>query len=285
MSHSEVQRERRRTKMKRAIFCFFFFFVSLKKMDRGGGTGYAKEETEWDATLRKMGIGKNAGMPEPEQPKSSFVSEKELEAKAVTDKLDKASLDDLNDMEDDFDEEDDAVLARYREARLAELRQQAAASSRAPGPEESLREISASQWSSCVTDASRERRVLVLLYSPGQEWSALLEKHLCVLRAKFPTVSFLKIVARSAIADYPESRVPTILCYDGDKPIAQVTGSSPYGPSKDLRAEDVEWTLAQAGLLKSTLTQNPRAARREEAAAVSYNSSFIGGARVLLDDY
>lgn len=109
------------------------------------------------------------------------------------------------------DEDDDAVLARYREKRLAELKQSALVKARMS---HGLPEISKTQWGAEVTEPSKNGKVVVLLYKPAEEWCALLERQLVEVASRFPSVKFVKIVFTSAISNYPEQNLPTLLVYD-----------------------------------------------------------------------
>lgn len=236
-------------------------------MSGGGGTGYANEETEWDAKLRQMGI--KAG-PEPQKKGlGPWKSAEEEEAKEKAEKLGEASLDELNELEDD---EDEAVLQKYRAARLAELKAQAMA--RAAG----VQEISKDQWKEHVTETAMERKVVVLLFKPGEEWSGLLEQRLATVAGRFPNTKFVKIVYNAAIPNYPESQVPTLLIYDREEPIRKIVGVQAYGGGSKMTADDVEWTLHVMGAVKSKMEENPRG----HTATTSQN--YIGKGLVLEDD-
>lgn len=126
--------------------------------------------------------------------------------------------------------QDEAVLAAYRAKRLAELKQSAMVKNRVA---HGLPEIYKNQWTDQVTEASRTAKVVVLLFKQGDEWCALLERQLCVVATRFPAVRFVKIVYTSAIPNFPEANLPTLLVYDGDKPIEKLMGLTHYcGGSK-----------------------------------------------------
>lgn len=112
------------------------------------------------------------------------------------------------------DDEDEAVLAKYREKRLMELKQAAMVKAKMSN---GLPEISKNQWTSEVTEAAHAGKVIVLLYKPGEEWCALLEKRLVEVASRFPRVKFVKIVFSSAIPNFPEQNLPTLLVYDRGK--------------------------------------------------------------------
>lgn len=74
-----------------------------------------------------------------------------------------------------------------------------------------LPEIDKHQWKDEVTEASLHGKVLVLLYKPGDEWCALLERQLVTVATRHPRVKMVKIVYRNAIPNFPEKNLPAIL--------------------------------------------------------------------------
>jgi hypothetical protein len=191
-------------------------------------------------------------------------------------RLEKASLDELDELEDD---EDEAVLARYRALRLEELKAQAGARARQGS---GLREIDKPAWREEVTEAAlAPQRVVVLLYKPGDEWCALLERQLAVVAVRFPKVKFVKIISKAAVPDFPDASLPCLLVYHAAEPIVQIAGL-PYGGGAKMTADDVEWALHVRGVLKSEMEENPRSAGGGDGeSAVRYN--YVGAAH--LEDY
>lgn len=238
----------------------------------GGGTGYKKEGSEWEDKLRQMKIGEYADMEAPEQEEKSWAVLEETEGRAKDKELSRATLDDLDELEDDEDEE---VLNKYRAQRLAEMKMQAMASQRVSG---GLPEISKSQWTDQVTDAAFKQKVVVLLYKPGEDWCALLERQLITVASRNPRVKFLKIVFTHAISNFPESSLPTLLVYDADKPIQQIIGLSVYGGGSNMTPDDVEWALHIRGVVKSEMEENPRTGAKDSNVRYDY----VGG---VMEDY
>ena len=162
------------------------------------------------------------------------------------------------------------MLARYRQTRLREMQLQAAAAQCLAG---GLPEISKSQWTEQVTEAAYKSKVVVLLYKPGEDWCALLERQLIEVARRFPLTKFVKIVFTHAISNFPESSLPALLIYDGDKPIQQILGVSAYGGGSKMTPDDVEWALHIRGVVKSEMEENPRTGGKDSGVRYDY----VGG--------
>ncbi len=204
-----------------------------------------------------------------------FVNGDEVEAAEKEKRVGNATIEELEDMEDDegllvektlvfffffvwrFKKKknpDEAVLAKIRAQRLNELKLQAAKARFGSG---SLPEIHKGEWKDQVTEAAFSQKVVVMLYKPGEEWCGLLERQLAVVAGRFPRVKFVKIVFTSAIADFPEKSLPCLLIYNKNDPIQQIVGL-PYGGGARMTPDDVEWTLHCKGVIKSEMEEDPR---------------------------
>jgi len=234
-----------------------------------GGTGYAGESNDWDETLKEFGVGKFADWVEEEAKKGGLQTQEEYEAEATTRKLEAASLDELEEMEDD---EDEKVLEAYRKKRLAEMKAAAAAIHSGGGR---IMEISKSQWISEVSDAAKNNYVLVLLYKPGNDWCSLLERNLLDVARRFPLLKFVKIISTQAIPNFPDSRLPSILVYHKEDPIVQI-GIESFGGGSSMNADDVEWALARYNIVKTEMAENPRG---EAAGRSKVSFNYVGRSR------
>ena len=222
-------------------------------------------------------IGKYEGVTVEEQPAKQFVNSDDVERAQKEKRLQNASLDELEELEDD---EDEAVLAKYRELRLQELKAQAARARQGSA----LREIGKAQWKDEVSEAAFAQTVVVLLFKPGDEWCALLERQLAAVAARFPRTKFVKIVSTAAVPDFPDASLPCLLVYNKAEPIQQIVGL-PYGGGAKMTADDVEWALHVRGVIKSEMEENPRSGGGGggggDEFGVRYN--YVGGAH--LEDY
>eukprot|EP01100_Stratorugosa_tubuloviscum_P014715 TRINITY_DN800_c4_g1_i1.p1 TRINITY_DN800_c4_g1~~TRINITY_DN800_c4_g1_i1.p1 ORF type:complete len:240 (-),score=136.80 TRINITY_DN800_c4_g1_i1:740-1459(-) len=216
--------------------------------------------TEWDDIQRKFGNLPPKQVAVEEQNLEDFIvqrADKILSTKnnpkkqgnEVEDLDEELSRSDEEDNYDDF--EDDDFFEAYRKKRLDEMK---AASLITFG---SFREISESQFVDEVTNEKRAA-VVVMLYDTTVVNCEILGAALSTLARKFPNVKFVKIIGRHAIKNYPNELLPTLLIYENGKIKQKIVGIANFGGVR-LRSEDVEWELAQIGILKTDLEENPRA--------------------------
>lgn len=172
-------------------------------------------DTEWNDVLRSKGII-------PEREKEKAFTQEDIEqlvenaAKKYSNKVDveDATLEELEALED---LEDDRVLEFYRKKRLGEMQELAKRAKFG-----NWVDISKPDYSSEVTDASKEHPVVVLMFQSGNLLSQLSMNHLGQLARENPVTKFCRIVATQCIENYPESNVPTIIVYVNGAPVAQL---------------------------------------------------------------
>lgn len=202
----------------------------------------------------------NKGMPE-EQVVDVLVKDKleelgffdqELpEPPTAQQQAEQASLEELDELEEELD--DESFMAEYREKRIAELR--AKAKTERFG---SVIEISKSQWTREVNDASNECWVIVHLYQTHVENCGVLAACLDQLAAKFKQIKFLKIKATSAVENWKDLDCPALFMYhDGSMQHQLITLRTLRGGQT--RADDLEWHLHTMGVLTSDLDGPPPA--------------------------
>eukprot|EP01039_Chlorochromonas_danica_P008720 gene8720-9610_t len=179
-------------------------------MNQGSGSTYAYsgQTTEWEDILIKKGIRtKEEVLLEKGLNPLDFIEKKEDEEEPeVEDKLAKLDLDELDELEDDY--EDDRILEHYRQQRLQEMKQ-AMVKNRFG----ELLDIIKDDWVREVTDGSKSCPVVVLLYDNALIECRLMEEALRVLAAKFRYIKFLKIKYNHAIENWPERNLPTVFVY------------------------------------------------------------------------
>ena len=71
-------------------------------------------------------------------------------------------------------------------------------------------------------------------------------------------VKFLQIEASECIPGWPDRNLPTLFVYRDDDLLAQCVGPAAFGGAS-FAIDDVEWELAQAGIVTSALEVNPHA--------------------------
>lgn len=202
-------------------------------MDRGN-VYYAPtgETTEWEDILIKKGIL---------APKTKVVEEEEVqEEQQQVDARENATLDELDEMDDDYD--DDAELLRIREKRIAEMKAQAARNKFGD-----IQPIAKDEWTKEVTDASKENWVVAYLWDMALEECKLMDEALRAVARKHRDVKFVSIQAGSAIENWPSRNCPTLFMYQNGELKNQLLGIRKLG-GLDMKVEDLEEHLANAGV-------------------------------------
>ncbi len=205
------------------------------------------EKTEWEDILVKRGLIKAT----PKKVTEDEVHLKMQEAEAAVDKLDRLSLDDLDEQEDDLDDE---VLRQYRARRIAELK--AKMSKNKFGEVYSITE---KEYKKEVTEASKEGEgvwVFLHLYVFGKLECRLLNKHMETTAKRFKSVKFCKIVGRDCIRGYPDSKCPTIIIYHKGEIFKQIVGLTDFG-GKRMTDKTLTWTMIQWKMIDASMEKNP----------------------------
>jgi hypothetical protein len=99
--------------------------------------------------------------------------------------------------------------------------------------------------------------VVVHLYQDRVEDCRVLEEVLRAVAAKFKAVKFLKIRSTSAIENWPDRNLPTLFVYRDGELRTQMLGLKKVG-GKKAQARDLEWWLAQAGVVETEMEEDPR---------------------------
>jgi hypothetical protein len=146
-------------------------------------------------------------------------------------------------------------LARIRAERLEELK--AATSRGCFGKVVPLMKV---DYVAEVNEAGGGVGVVVFLHKPRHYLSSLMLVLLEKLAIRFSDVKFLQIDSHECIPNYPEANLPTLLMYKDDDLVHQCVGAAAFGGSS-FGVDDVEWELAQAGLVTTDLPKNPHQAR------------------------
>eukprot|EP00742_Colponemidia_sp_Colp-10_P001179 GILJ01001272.1.p1 GENE.GILJ01001272.1~~GILJ01001272.1.p1 ORF type:complete len:258 (+),score=44.19 GILJ01001272.1:37-774(+) len=212
--------------------------------------------TEWDDIQRKFG-----NLP----PLEKEITREELEAMAIQaaesfDPLAHKTLDELDELEDDLD---DQVLGDYRRQRVKELQEQARKARFGD-----VRQIKKQDFIAEVNDAGKELYVIVHLYNDSIPECVLLNRALDVLAPKHRSTKFLRSVATECIENYPDANLPTILIYYEGECVKQILKADVYG-GKKLTPKTVEWVLSKAGAFSTDMEEDPRPAAL--GSAVHFN--------------
>ena len=178
-----------------------------------------------------------------------------------------AAINGLDDEE--FDEEDQEILRRYREQRMAEF-----FSYKAKRTFGDVREISGIDFVDEVNKVDPEIWVVIHLYKAGIPLCTLVNRSLIELASSYPETKFLKSISTVCIPNFPDENLPGLLIYKGGKCQKQVFGSHHFSGC-DWSTEILEWILHSAGAIKSDLTEDPRkeARKRNKMTFVSASDS------------
>jgi len=120
-----------------------------------------------------------------------------------------------------------------------------------------LIEISQTEYTKEVTNAPPDIYVVVFLYKQGIPHCQFLEQKLRILAQKFKATKFIKIRSESAIPNYPDRNLPTLLIYNKTDVVQQFVGLSSFGGER-MTVEDLEWTLAKTKAIQTDMDEDPR---------------------------
>ncbi|KAM8939502.1 LOW QUALITY PROTEIN: phosducin-like protein 2 [Pelodytes ibericus] len=205
------------------------------------------EDTEWNDVLRDFGI-----IPPKEEEKDE-VEEMvlRLQEEAAIKPYERMTLGSLKEAEDIF-QDDERAIEIYRQQRIQELKSQ---QKRQMFGE--LVEIPGTLYVKEVTNAKPDVWVVIHLYRSCIPMCVLLNQHLQILAEKFPETKFLKAIVDSCIHKYQDHCLPTLLVYRNGQVEDEFIGAKQCGGT-DLRLEDLEWKLNEAGAVKSDLEEDPK---------------------------
>ncbi|KAK0053851.1 phosducin-like protein 3 [Biomphalaria pfeifferi] len=227
------------------------------------------EDTEWNDALRRHNI-----IPQKEKEKELTeedivnLLEQTVEAKQQGKGLNELTLDELNEREDDIDEEEERIFEEYRRQRLAEMKK---AHTNARYGE--VVEISKADYVSQVNNAGEGVWVVLHIYKDGIPICKLVNNFLINLARKFPQTKFLRSISSVCIPNYPDKNLPTVFVYfEGDLK-KQWIGPFAFG-GMNLKQNELEWMLAQAGAIQSDI-EKPERAEIEDVMTSAIRQSRI----------
>eukprot|EP01083_Nonionella_stella_P164519 544696_1 len=202
-------------------------------------------QTEWEDALIKHGIREAPKVEESDDVKQL----KAIEARAARDPLAEKSLEELDEVEDEVEDE---FLLKYRRARLAQM--EAAASKNIFG---TLNQISEPEFKEEVTETSKKHWVICLLFLYSQPQSQLMARCLEEFASKFRDVKCVRFPAKECIHNYPDENCPTLIVYHEGDIVGHLKGIERFGGMK-MTAEVLEFDMAALGMVKTSLEVDPR---------------------------
>lgn len=159
--------------------------------------------SQWDDIHRKLGNYEEL----PVEKKQSEYTQEALEALENYDPFKHKTAEELEDMEDEFGE--DEFMEKYRAQRLQEMQ-----GTKEKKPTfEGVREITRQDYVDEVTNADKGTYVILHLYQNSVTNCEILNRSLSECSVKYPHLKFLKIVASKCIENYPDKNCPTIVIY------------------------------------------------------------------------
>lgn len=184
----------------------------------------AAGRSEWEDALIKHNIIQAQTVQETQDDQDQRSAEQYQQSQQIEQRMKNASLDGLDELEDDMPELDDRILQQYRAQRIADL-----TAMQARAKFGTVTEIRADEFVAQVTDASKECTVIALLYRPGLEQCEPALAAFPHIARRHPEVKFIRIVASDAIANYPDRLTPTVLVYRNRDIVAQLVGLTECG--------------------------------------------------------
>jgi Phosducin len=207
-----------------------------------------------------------------QQEKARDAEIEHLKGLTLEDQLAGKTKEELDELEDEFDDEDEEeILQRMRDARLSELKAKAAAARFGQ-----VYEISKADWVAEVTEGSKTCWVIAHLYQDSVVECSVMATCLVALAKKFPEVKFVRIRSTQAVENWPDANLPTLFMYAHGALSQQLIGTKALGGVR-MQPDDLEWYLAQLGVMKTELEQDPLTGR--SVNAVKLQRGGAGAAR------
>lgn len=202
---------------------------SLPTMEGQGVTNYNADKptyaftaatTEFDDELIRRGIvtmeqamvSKGASAAEAQR-LAAQAQETATSEQVVVEK----ETNDTNSDDDSFEDDDDEFLQKYRQQRLAEMKQQHATATNSNVKDSNsfgqVIPIQRPEWTHHVNEASQNCWVVVTLTSNNPALTGSIEAAVTALAQHCPSVKFVTIRSTSAIDNWPDANLPSIFIY------------------------------------------------------------------------
>ncbi|KAF9438541.1 Phosducin-like protein 3 [Entomortierella beljakovae] len=201
-----------------------------------------EEDTEWNDILRAKGI-----IPQ----KEGQISEADIIdmiddaiAKRDAKNYEEKTVDELDELLDEGNEDEERMLMEYRQQRLNAIKQEMSVDKFGE-----VQHIYKTDFVREVTDASKDVWVVAYLYKDYLPICKLMSAHLATVAAKHKATKFVKIIGDQCIPDYPDRNMPTLLIYGEGDVKAQLVGASQLG-GMNMKPSDIEAYLRRVGAIK-----------------------------------
>jgi len=201
-------------------------------------------ETEWTIAQRSLG-----NLPDLESTNQNEKVEIDTFKDEKANTLKNKGLDDLDELEDLVDSD---LLEAHRSKLLQKLKHQQKQIESQRFGDSNVRNISASDWKSEVTDCQKGIWVIINLFATGNPQCDLVDQILSQLSKRHPKIKFLRIKGSLAIKNFPDSNCPCVLVYKDGEMVQQYLG---FGQGHNV--DTVEWALYKAGIMETNLKEDP----------------------------
>jgi len=201
------------------------------------------DTTEWDDYHVRVGNF----APRPKEITSNEVHQMIIDAAEELNPFENKTLQQLNEIEDDEDED---FLTQFRKKRLQEMKENY------QGKFGKVFIINKKEYVRQVNQASENGWVCLHLaqeYVPTSEKLTVVWKELA---QRFPNIKFVEGVANKIVEYFPDGSVPAIFLYHKGECQHQIIGPSKVGGER-VSADVVEWILAQKDILTTNLDEDP----------------------------
>lgn len=168
-----------------------------------------KVTTEWEDIHVKLGNY----LPREKEETNDEIEKMAIESLQKYDPLEKKSIEQLKEIEDD---EDDEVIQQYKAKRLKELKE--FASKMKYGKVFELRK---QDYIAEVTNAPKDVYVVLHLYQISIEDSRIMAKIFDHLAKKYVLVKFMQIVSTNCIEGFSDKDVPAVIVYHNGQLLRQ----------------------------------------------------------------
>mmetsp|Transcript_895 Transcript_895/g.2323 ORF Transcript_895/g.2323 Transcript_895/m.2323 type:complete len:288 (-) Transcript_895:510-1373(-) len=216
------------------------------------------ETTEWEDVLVRKGIVEERAEVKAQREARAEAAQRTEVEEDPEERAQKMTLGELAAAEDELEED---LLERIRQARLAELKREAAAARFG-----TVLPLAKADFIRDVTEASREIWVVVEMFKDGIQESSKCSELLREIARRKPAVKFLRIRSTDCVEGWPDSSVPCLFLYHDGVMQKQLVGLDFCGGAERATANAMEFALAQYGVFRTELKRNPLIVAKERRA-------------------
>ena len=196
----------------------------IMNSSQGSNTTYtvSGETTEWEDILIKHDIKTKEEVLELKglNPKDFEKKPEPVVVKLTEEQVfNTLTLNEIDELEEEENFSDTAILDKYRQKRLDELREKALKSKFGD-----LVDIVKDEWIKEVTESSQSVAVVVHLYISSAIECDILDDALRSLAKNFKYVKFLRVQGSQAVENWPDRNCPALFIYQGGSMKQQMIG-------------------------------------------------------------